>query len=87
MEIMFTQAADNILVHDYKVVVKDFQTSQVAKEFLAFSEFYKDPVPNPFTLPVSGLNPDTTYVIEVYALDAFGNKSKNALKVIGRTKA
>ncbi|MBS4214311.1 metallophosphoesterase family protein [Neobacillus rhizophilus] len=83
--IMFTQAKDNLLVHDYKVVARNVETNEVAKEFLAFSEFYKDPVPNPLTLPIDELMPNTTYEIEVHALDAYENVSNNSLKVLGKT--
>ncbi|USK28219.1 metallophosphoesterase [Bacillus sp. CMF21] len=85
LAIMFTQAKDNLLLHDYKVVVKKAETKEIAKQFLAFSEFYKDPVPNPLTLPIDGLLPNTLYEIEVHALDAYGNVSRNSLKVLGKT--
>lgn len=85
LAIMFTQAKDKLLVHDYRITAKNTETNQIEKEFLAFSEFYKDPVPNPLTLPLEGLQPHTTYEIEVRALDAYGNTSKNSLKVLGRT--
>ena len=47
LAIMLTQAKDDLLVHDYKIVVKCADNGKVEKELLAFSEFYKDPVPNP----------------------------------------
>ncbi|MDM5317460.1 metallophosphoesterase [Fictibacillus sp. b24] len=86
LAIMFTQAKDNLLVHDYKVIVTNTETKQVAKEYLGFSEFYKDPVPNPLILNLEGLAPSTTYDIEVFALDAYRNISTNSIKAIGRTK-
>lgn len=86
LEIKFDQAVDNTLVHDYKIEAKNMKTGKVEKEFLAFSEFYKDPVPNPLTLAISGLTPDTQYQIEVRAIDSFGNASDRTLKVIGKTK-
>ena len=55
------------------------------KELLAFSEYYKDPIPNPLMLPIDGLVPNTLYEIEVFALDAYGNESKDSLKVLGKT--
>lgn len=87
LEIMFTQAADDSLVHSYKVVAKNLTTGEVAKEYVAFSEFYYDPVPNPLMLPIRGLNPDTSYNIEVIAIDSFGNIGENSLRIIGKTKA
>jgi 3',5'-cyclic AMP phosphodiesterase CpdA len=87
LEITFTQAVDNLLLHSYKVTVKEKETGETVKEYKAFSEFYNDPVPKLLTLPVQGLKPDTTYVIEVTAMDAFGNKSKNSLIIEAKTKA
>jgi hypothetical protein len=83
--IMFTQAEDNLLVHDYKIIVKKAETGEIANQFLAFSEFYKDPVPNPLTLSLDVLQPNTLYMIEVHALDSYGNLSSNSLNVFGRT--
>ena len=85
LAIMLTQAKDDLLVHDYKVVVKFADNGKVAQELLAFSEYYKDPIPNPLMLPIDGLVPNTLYEIEVFALDAYGNESKDSLKVLGKT--
>ena len=85
LAIMLTQAKDDLLVHDYKVVVKHSDHDKVEKELLAFSEYYKDPIPNPLMLPIDGLVPNTLYEIEVFALDAYGNESKDSLKVLGKT--
>jgi hypothetical protein len=85
LTIMFTQAKDNLLVHDYKVTATNVATKEVAREFLAFSEFYTHPVPNPLTLKFDELKPNTTYEVEVKAIDAFGNVSANSLKVLGKT--
>jgi hypothetical protein len=87
LEIMFTQAVDNLLLHSYKLTAKEKETGETVKEYKAFSEFYNDPVPNLLTLPVQGLEPGTTYVIEVTALDAFGNESKNSLIIEAKTKS
>lgn len=43
-------------------------------------------MPNPLRLSIDRLQTNTTYDIEIHALDAFGNKSKKALKLIGRTQ-
>jgi 3',5'-cyclic AMP phosphodiesterase CpdA len=85
--ITFTQAVDNLLLHSYKVTAKDKETGETVTEYKAFSEFYNDPAPNLLTLPVQGLKPGTTYVIEVTALDAFGNESENSLIIEAKTKA
>jgi 3',5'-cyclic AMP phosphodiesterase CpdA len=86
MAIMFTQAKDDLLVHDYKVAAKHADSGEPVKEFLAFSEFYKDPVPNPLTLTIDGLQANTAYQIEVHAMDAYGNVCKRPLRVLGKTK-
>ncbi|MFJ7727389.1 metallophosphoesterase family protein [Neobacillus sp. NPDC097160] len=85
LTVMLTQAKDDLHVHDYKLKAKNVETGKVEKEILAFSEFYKDPIPNPLTLPINGLKSNTLYEIEVYALDAFANQSHNSLKVLGKT--
>ena len=85
LAIMFTQAKDDVLVHDYKITVKHASTGEIAKDSLAFSEFYLDPVPNPITLPINGLNSNTLYEIEVHAVDAYGKVSENSLTVLGKT--
>ncbi|EKN66684.1 phosphatase/fibronectin domain-containing protein [Neobacillus bataviensis LMG 21833] len=86
LTVMLTQAKDNLLVHDYKLKAKNMETGKVDKEILAFSEFYKDPIPNPLSLDIYGLQSNTLYEIEVSALDAFANESQNSLKVLGKTK-
>jgi hypothetical protein len=85
LTIMLTQAKDDLLVHDYKITAVNSTTGVKDKEVLAFSEFYKDPVPNPLTLPIHGLQSNTLYEISVTAIDAFGNESPHALKVLGKT--
>lgn len=83
LTIMLTQAKDNLLVHDYRIVAK--AKGEEEKEYLAFSEFYKDPVPDPLGITVNGLKPDTIYEFDIYALDAFGNESKHSLSTMGKT--
>ncbi|MFC3885019.1 metallophosphoesterase [Bacillus songklensis] len=86
LEIKFTQAVDNLLLHSYKVTAKEKETGETVKEYKAFSEYYHDPVLALLTLPVQGLKADTAYVIEVTALDAFGNESENSLIIEAKTK-
>jgi Calcineurin-like phosphoesterase len=85
LAIMLTQAKDDLLVHDYKIIAKRVDNGEIEKEVLAFSDFYKDPVPNPITLNIDGLKPNTLYELEVFALDAYGNQSRKSLKVLGKT--
>lgn len=83
LTILITQAKDNLLVHDYQIIAKTEEGEE--QEYLAFSEFYKDPVPDPVAITVNDLEPDTTYEFEVYALDAFENESKRSLSTMGKT--
>ena len=85
LTVMLTQAKDDLLVHDYKIIAKRADNGKVEKEVLAFSEFYKDPIPNPVTYTVDGLKPNTLYEIEVFALDAYENESVRTLKTLGKT--
>ncbi|MFZ0443230.1 MAG: metallophosphoesterase [Bacillus sp. (in: firmicutes)] len=85
LTLMLTQAKDDVLVHDYKIIAKRVDTGEVEKEVLAFSEYYKDPVPNPLTLTIDRLKPNTFYEFEIIALDAYGKESPNSLKVLGKT--
>src|SRR5699024_3015713 len=77
LTLMLTQAQDNLLVHDYRIIATNEKGDD--KEYLAFSEFYRDPVPDPVAITVGDLESDTTYEFDIYALDAFGNESKNSV--------
>lgn len=83
LTLMLTQAQDNLLVHDYRIIATNEKGDE--KEYLAFSEFYRDPVPDPVAITVGDLEPDTTYEFDIYALDAFGNESKNSVSTMGKT--
>lgn len=83
LTLMLTQAQDNLLVHDYRIIATNNKGEE--KEYLAFSEFYRDPVPDPVSITVGELERDTTYEFDIYALDAFGNESKHSLSTMGKT--
>src|SRR5699024_2317234 len=83
LTLMLTQAQDNLLVHDYRIIATNEKGDE--KEYLAFSEFYRDPVPDPVAITVGDLEPDTTYEFEIYASDAFGDESKNSVSTMGKT--
>jgi len=85
LEIEIPQATDDRLTHDYRVRATDRITGVIVREFLAFSEFYRDPVPDPLSLTVDELTPGTPYEIEVWAIDSFDNESERALRTEGRT--
>jgi hypothetical protein len=83
LAVMFTQAKDDLLIHDYKISAINVETGKVEKEMLAFSEFYKDPIPNPLTLPINGLKSNTFYEMRicknVIVVDIFSYKIRIAL--------
>nr|WP_243526880.1 FN3 and LamG domain-containing metallophosphoesterase family protein [Bacillus pseudomycoides] len=76
----FPQAVDNLLVHSYRLQAKEKATGKVKNQLLAFSEFYRDPVPKELTFTLDGLEINTEYNIEVTALDSFGNESSAPLR-------
>ena len=53
---------------------------------LAFSEFYRDPVPKDLTFTLAGLDGGKTYTLEVVAIDSFGNESVQPLTAEITTK-
>lgn len=84
LTISFTQAKDNLFVQDYEIVIRDKETKQMIKRALSYSEFYNKPIPNPLEVAISDLDLPATFDVQVWAFDAFENKSKNSLKVIGQ---
>ena len=54
--VTFPQALDNLLVHSYRVQARDKQTGEIKNKLLAFSEFYRDPVPKDLTFTLAGLD-------------------------------
>ncbi|GAA0434036.1 hypothetical protein GCM10008934_24350 [Virgibacillus salarius] len=87
LTIEFPQATDNLLVHSYQIKAKNLKSGEYDADFKAFSNFYYDPIPKKLEFPINGLQPGTTYEIEIQALDSFGNTSKTKLKTEGTTKA
>ncbi len=77
---------DNLLVHSYRVQAKDKQTGEIKNKLLAFSEFYRDPVPKDLTFTLAGLDGGKTYLLEVVAIDSFGNESVRPLTAEITTK-
>ncbi|MEI5911764.1 LamG-like jellyroll fold domain-containing protein [Bacillus cereus group sp. Bce005] len=84
--VTFQQALDNLLVHSYRVQAKDKQTGEIKNKLLAFSEFYRDPVPKELTFTLAGLDGGKTYTLEVVAIDSFGNESVQPLTAEITTK-
>lgn len=84
--VTFMQALDNLLVHSYRVQARDKQTGEIKNKLLAFSEFYRDPVPKELTFTLAGLDGGKTYTLEVVAIDSFGNESVQPLTAEITTK-
>lgn len=84
--VTFPQAVDNLLVHSYRVQAKDKQTGEIKNKLLAFSEFYRDPVPKELTFTLAGLDGGKSYTLEVVAIDSFGNESAQPLTTEITTK-
>ncbi|EOO21307.1 MULTISPECIES: LamG-like jellyroll fold domain-containing protein [Bacillus] len=84
--VTFPQAVDNLLVHSYRLQAKDKQTGEIKNKLLAFSEFYRDPVPKELTFTLAGLDGGKTYTLEVVAIDSFGNESAQPLTAEITTK-
>lgn len=82
----FSQAKDNLFMHDYKIVVSNANSGENIRELLTFSEFYKDSIPNPMVVSINELEPNTRYHFEVWAMDAFENLSIGSLKIVANTK-
>lgn len=66
------QAKDDDCLYSYHIVCTP--VSGKVKEFNYFSEYYFEPMPETVTFELYGLEPDTTYSVEIYPVDVFGNK-------------
>lgn len=82
----FPQAQDNLLLHSYRLQARDKETGEIKNKLLAFSEFYRDPVPKELTFTLGGLESGKTYNLEVVAIDSFGNESERPLQAEVTTK-
>ena len=84
--VTFPQALDNLLVHSYRVQARDKQTGEIKNKLLAFSEFYRDPVPKDLYVYACRIRWRKTYTLEVVAIDSFGNESAQPLMAEVTTK-
>ncbi|MBC6975328.1 metallophosphoesterase [Bacillus sp. Xin] len=82
----FPQAVDNLLVHSYRLQARDKETGEIKNKLLAFSEFYRDPVPKELTFTLGGLDDGKTYTLEAVAIDSFENESEQPLQAEVTTK-
>ncbi|KNF08955.1 putative phosphohydrolase [Gottschalkia purinilytica] len=85
IKITFDQAKHEDLVHSYKVQAINKITGKIDKEFLAFSEFYFDPVLEKLSFNISSLKADTDYDIVITAIESFGKESEIPLKATFKT--
>ncbi|MGI2747703.1 LamG-like jellyroll fold domain-containing protein [Bacillus cytotoxicus] len=84
--VTFPQATDHLLVHSYRLQAREKETGEIKNKLLAFSEFYRDPVPKELTFTLAGLDGGKTYNVEVVAIDSFGNESERPLSAEITTK-
>lgn len=71
----FRQAKDDQSMHHYEIKVLNKRTSEIVKSYSVLSDYYFSPIPNKMNIPLAGLNPATSYVLTITAVDAYGNKS------------
>ncbi|MFI6652672.1 chitobiase/beta-hexosaminidase C-terminal domain-containing protein [Streptomyces sp. NPDC050529] len=72
------QAADDQMVHHYRVDVTDTTTGAKAVSSKVLSDYYFLPRPNVLDIPVTGAVAGHRYRAEVVAVDAYGNASRTA---------
>lgn len=82
VKMTFDQAKDEDMIHSYKIQAVNKENNNVDKEFLAFSEFYKYPMPEKLTLEITGLSSNVDYEFRIIAIDSFGKESIEPLKGI-----
>lgn len=71
----FKQAKDDQSMHHYEINVIDKRSGVSSKSVNVFSDYYFSPVPNAMNIPLEGLAPQTSYIVQVTAVDAYGNRS------------
>ncbi|OPH59934.1 hypothetical protein BC351_18585 [Paenibacillus ferrarius] len=71
----FRQAKDDQSMHHYEIKLLNQRTAETVKSFNVLSDYYFSPIPNKMNIPMADLDPATSYVINVSAVDVYGNKS------------
>lgn len=74
-KLSFNQAKDDQNMHHYELTLTNKRTGTTAKSVNVFSDYFFTPIPNAMTIPLDGLDPQTTYTAVIYAVDSYGNKS------------
>ncbi len=85
VEFTYPQATDNAFVYDYKIDLKQGNTT--VKSILTFSQFYAAKMPATKTNAFAGLTPETQYTLEITARDSVGNASARKLTMSFSTTA
>ncbi|NOU73042.1 hypothetical protein GC098_16715 [Paenibacillus sp. LMG 31458] len=81
----FRQAMDDQNMHHYLIKLFNERTAQEEKTYSVLSDYYFSPIPNKMNIPMPGLDPTKSYVINVSAVDSYGNVS-TPVKTIFRTQ-
>ncbi|GGI45547.1 hypothetical protein GCM10008018_12710 [Paenibacillus marchantiophytorum] len=71
----FRQAKDDQSMHHYEIKLLNQRTAETVKSFNVLSDYYFSPIPNKMNIPMADLEPATSYVVNVTAVDVYGNKS------------
>ncbi|UKS24086.1 cadherin-like beta sandwich domain-containing protein [Paenibacillus sp. HWE-109] len=71
----FRQAKDDQSMHHYEIKLLNQRTAETVKSFNVLSDYYFSPIPNKMNIPMADLDPATSYMINVTAVDVYGNKS------------
>ncbi|MGM7722993.1 chitobiase/beta-hexosaminidase C-terminal domain-containing protein [Metabacillus sp. Hm71] len=79
--LIFVQAKDDQMVHHYEVKVTKEKNGFVVKNVKVFSDYMFSPIPDKMNIPLEGLDGQTSYKVEVTAVDSYGNKSSTLHKV------
>nr|WP_246362343.1 S-layer homology domain-containing protein [Paenibacillus alba] len=71
----FRQAKDDQSMHHYEIKLLNQRTAEPVKSFNVLSDYYFSPIPNKMNIPMADLDPATSFVVSVTAVDVYGNKS------------
>ncbi|HBS47243.1 MAG TPA: hypothetical protein DEA91_27280, partial [Paenibacillus sp.] len=61
----FKQAKDDQSMHHYEINVIDKRSGVSSKSVNVFSDYNFSPIPNAMNIPLEGLAPQTSYIVQV----------------------
>ena len=85
----FPQARDETVVHSYRIDFEKISDGGTEKEepFYAWSQYYFNAMPDPFTVEVDTLEPSGNYRAAITAINPFGKESDKKLTAEFQTPA